>query len=167
MIINRAHRCTGNPSFAWIIKKNGFFLYRHRHPAPSELERSLSYYYWEEEKLFLEKKLSTIHSFGLSTIHHFGHSTFHYFGLRTIHHFGLSTVHYCGLRTIHYSGLRTIHYCGLSQISFVCYNTYSLLNIPLHNIPLVLDLMISLYFYFSVIRPHDQLYILLTIFLSQ
>ena len=36
MIINRAHRCIdkGNPSFAWIIKKNEFFIFLHRHPAP-------------------------------------------------------------------------------------------------------------------------------------
>ena len=66
-----------------------------------------------------------------------------------------------GINSIVRTKFRTIHYCGLSQISFVCYNTHSLLNIPHLNIPLVTGLMISLYFYFSVLRPHDQLSILL------
>ena len=29
----------GNPSFAWIKRK--FYIFMHRHPAPSELEHSL------------------------------------------------------------------------------------------------------------------------------
>ena len=33
----------GNPSFAWIKRK--FYIFMHRHPAPSELEGVVSYYY--------------------------------------------------------------------------------------------------------------------------
>ena len=33
----------GNPSFAWIKRK--FYIFMHRHPAPSGLEGVVSYYY--------------------------------------------------------------------------------------------------------------------------
>ena len=45
MLINRAHRCInkGNPSFAWIIKKNGFYIFFHQLPAPSAPEGGTLY----------------------------------------------------------------------------------------------------------------------------
>ena len=49
----------GNPSFAWIIKKNGFFIFFHRHPAPSGVEHCLSYYS-HPLLIDLEKKLEEL-----------------------------------------------------------------------------------------------------------
>ena len=53
----------GNPSFAWIKRK--FYIFMHRHPAPSGLEIGLSYYYHHRNRNLYVKITKTTRVFAI------------------------------------------------------------------------------------------------------
>ena len=56
----------GNPSFAWIKRK--FYIFMHRHPAPSELEGVVSYYYGSWKGGYLGDPSRALRYFNKNTI---------------------------------------------------------------------------------------------------